>query len=337
MGAIANASEIVSGRTSCRALMPDLWSPHGLEYLRSRYIYGVGALGIDTQDPLLQVYDKVWKAQKRCLREILDTFSAAGIDLLVYKGAEVNERHGSAVAYTVRGDVDVIVRPEQLEQAKQLLRDIGYQQAKFDTASGTLVPIDPRVLAEADRDHYVALSFAKVESFDGADASAHGVRTAHPFHMIGDRVVAVLAIDIATGIDRTMDAAWLFASSIPSVHPGARAMKVEDHLWYLATMFYVQTFQYRHKHKLSQLVDLSLLLSHAKNVDWDYVVATALRLELLPGIYYPLAFLSAISETARVPEPVLRRLTPDHGARLRDYGWQIHKLFGIVEPLPQLL
>ncbi|MFO0157428.1 MAG: hypothetical protein ACK51V_00150, partial [bacterium] len=68
--------------------------------------------------------------------------------------------------------------------------------------------------------------------------------------------------------------------------------------------------------------------------DWAYIIDTAQRLAILPSMYYTLAFLNAASPSVNIPDWVLEELNPLNGPRARDFGWQLHKLFGMVEPIP---
>ena len=62
------------------------------------------------------------------LNGILKGFRAAGIDVVVLKGAHLAELIYEEVALRPMGDVDLLVRPGDLRASTQLLREIGYEQ-----------------------------------------------------------------------------------------------------------------------------------------------------------------------------------------------------------------
>ncbi len=62
------------------------------------------------------------------LNGILKGFRAAGIDVVVLKGAHLAELVYEEVALRPMGDVDLLVRPGDLRAATQLLRSMGYEQ-----------------------------------------------------------------------------------------------------------------------------------------------------------------------------------------------------------------
>jgi hypothetical protein len=333
--AIGSAHAIVSGDFACCTRFPDLYTKSALDYMKTKRIYGLGALGAPGDDPLLHVFEKVWEAQKSALNEVIGELGRTGIDLIVYKGAEVNERHGRSVPYTFRGDIDVLVRPSDAAKAKRVMGDLGYVQANFDTVGMKLAPIAADRIAAIEKDCYSLVSFARLLKIPiDPRLMVPGVESCYPFYVVDDGILLVVAIDLATGLDQSIPAGPLFDHSIDSPHVGARALRLEEHLWYLCTMFYVQVNQHRHNHKLSQMSDLSLLLSDSHELDWDVVVSKAHKLEILPSMYYTLAYLSALAPKPLIPSSILERLVPTDGSRARDYGWQIHKLLGLVEPLP---
>jgi hypothetical protein len=333
--AIGSAPEIMNGKVSCEEQFPDLYTESGLSYLKQKRLYGLGALGSGRTDRLLNIYQLAWRAQKAALAEAITEFGRRGIDLLVYKGAEINERYARSVAYTLRGDVDLIVRPDQANEAKQVLLSMGFLQANYDTINRRLAAITDERIAQLEGGGYALVSFARLQDISLPDnAKLPEQESDLPIYVTEDGIQLVITLDLATGLDRSISADALFRESIASAHPFARTLRVETHLWYLCAMFYVQVNLYRDKHKLSQLSDLALLLGGGDALDWDEVVAKSRELDILPSLYYPLAYLSALCTTPRIPETVLSMLQPTAGSRARDYGWQIHKLLGHVEPLP---
>ena len=76
------------------------------------------------------------------LNGILKGFRAAGIDVVVLKGAHLAELVYEEVALRPMGDVDLLVRPSDLRAATQFLRSIGYAQSGHD-ATRERAPQDP--------------------------------------------------------------------------------------------------------------------------------------------------------------------------------------------------
>lgn len=332
--AIGNARRIAEGTISCRALAPELTTLENLEYLRRRRIYGLGAAGVEGSDSVLKAFELLWTVQKTALQELILAFAGSGIDVLVYKGAEVIEAYGMSFPYTARRDMDVLIRPSDVPTAKRILSDLGYVQANFDTETLALVNIPAARIEAAERGNYALVSFARVQTFDSVGSEAWtSAPSAHPFYVRDGKATIVVAIDLATGLDSSLGAETLFSEAVESAHPGASAIKPEEHLWYLCAMFYLEVLRYADARKLTQLADLSLFLS-GYEVDWSRVVVRARELDILPCVYYPLAFLNALSDTLAVPDRILEQLLPTSGSRARDYGWQLHKLFGRVEPVP---
>jgi hypothetical protein len=76
------------------------------------------------------------------LNGILKGFRAAGIDVVVLKGAHLAELVYEEVALRPMADVDLLVRPGDLRAATQLLRSMGYEQSGHD-ATRERAPQEP--------------------------------------------------------------------------------------------------------------------------------------------------------------------------------------------------
>lgn len=74
-----------------------------------------------------------------------------------------------------------------------------------------------------------------------------------------------------------------------------------------------------------------LLLSNA--IEWEVIIAAARSYEIRSALYYPLRLLVFLVDNP-VPPDALEELSPIRGSRMRDFGWQIGKLFYFVEPPP---
>ena len=63
------------------------------------------------------------------LRSVLGRLAAAGIPVIVLKGAALSELVYSDIGLRPMGDLDLLVRPEQADRAVSTLREAGYQRA----------------------------------------------------------------------------------------------------------------------------------------------------------------------------------------------------------------
>ena len=61
------------------------------------------------------------------LQTVLKTFNAAGIDVIVLKGAFLAELVYENIGRRAMGDIDLLVKKEDLEKVKQELIQLGYQ------------------------------------------------------------------------------------------------------------------------------------------------------------------------------------------------------------------
>jgi hypothetical protein len=335
---IVNAHDIVTQRLSAQSFNSKataMLTREDWNYLRKRHLYGLARLGLQMpHDTMSRIYEVVWSTQRGALQQAIDALQRESVEPLVYKGAEIAERYGASTAFALRGDCDIMIRKEDVAKAKAVLAELGYIQGNFNTVDRTMSPLDASRLAGLEEGRYVLPSFGRVQRISRNPFKLEASVSEHPFYGGDGQDLVVVALDLSIGLDREIDADRFLSSSVPSAFPGARAMRPDDHLWYLCSLFYIQVQQHRQNCSLSKLADIVLLLSGERALDWAYIIDTAQRLAILPSMYYTLAFLNAASPSVNIPDWVLEELNPLNGPRARDFGWQLHKLFGMVEPIP---
>ena len=103
-------------------------------------------------------------------------------------------------------------------------------------------------------------------------------------------------------------------------------------IWWMASKYYTEVALFE-KDTLRDLAYLAPALTMDR-VDWSALLRSVAEYELHAGLYYVLGLLSAIVGKETVPGDVFARLSPETTPRRRDWGWQVGKLLGFVEPLP---
>jgi hypothetical protein len=332
---IGRAHSILSGNFSAHSNLSHLICEESLQYLKQKKIYGLGTIGTPGDDPQLYAFDRLWQLQRSAVSEIANEFAARGIALISYKGHEVNIRHGLSVPFTIRGDVDLLLLESDVPRAKATMAELGYVQAFFNVEKRSLVPLSRDVIDDQEQGQYVLFSFAKLVNVQLPIGIASRLETQHPFYVDGENLTVIIAIDLAMGLDRSWSTEKLLPDSIGGPYAHVRSISLERHLWYLCVMFYLGANMQRDKLKLSGLADISLFVTNAsKQLNWNLLIREATDLDVLPSVYYTLALLNKLIPTHPIPDEVITELRPIQGSRARDYGWQIHKVLGIVEPIP---
>jgi Uncharacterised nucleotidyltransferase len=333
---LAMAHEIARSDFGRRAALQPHYTAARLDYLAARKIYGLAFIGAAQATPLFALYRKVWLAQRAALQSLVAELASRGLDVLIYKGAETTERHYGSHPVCLRGDIDLLVRPGQLAGVKAAMTECGLVQADYDTENCRLIPLTPEQLESTERGRYNLRSFASLIDIPlTSEERALGPRWLTPVSLRAEHATLVLGIDISIGLDQKIGSDEMFDRSRASVFAGARTLSEEDHVWYTATLFYLQTFLNKQQHKLTQMADLIATIgNHGDRIDWAQVVALGQRHGGLPALYYPIAYIDRLIGGGAVPGAALDALQPVHGSRSRDYGWQIAKLFGRVDEFP---
>ena len=218
---------------------------------------------------------------------------------------------------------------------QRILYGLGYRPAVYRRGEG-LVDRDIAGIAAIESGHYQLPSFARVSELEvDADtvqlARELGEKDDGPMLREGERLVVVTECDVHHRVASDVESAPLFERAIPSAFGVGSTLGPADHVWFTLSRLYVEVAL----HGKTSLRDFAYLLPLVAegDVDWSVVLGAASEMELRPHLYYFLAFMSDL-HPGLVPPDVLAELEPTCGARVHDWGWQLGKLFSIVEPSP---
>jgi hypothetical protein len=210
-------------------------------------------------------------------RNVTASLTAAGVLVLVLKGAALASRYYPSPARRPYQDIDLAVKPEHLDRARSTLLANGYQQ----------VP-EQRPAHRCRRRGGPGARFH--EQFV---SGAHGAL----LELHGD----ILQLGV-----ESLDESARWARSVPV--PGMDAalmLSAEDQLVHLSVHALKHGFE-----RLLWLKDLDLVLRRsAAALDWDWIILSARREGVAACVWYSLTLASAILLTP-VPEHSLRGLRP---------------------------
>ena len=304
-------------------------APEALPGLARRNVDSLHYLACEPEAPRQRLYDAVWEVQRAALAGVLAALEADGVPALVFKGAEtVPKRYGSR-ALGFMADVDVLVPRADAARARELLFGLGYTQSAYDAAAGRLVRHDVAAVAEQERSHYELMPFSRLDPAAAAvHAELEGWEPLVERH--GERHV-VVTVDVHHAIATDVPSDELFERAEPSALGRGLTLSPADQLWVLGARYWTEVSQHR-KTSLRDLAYLAPLVADP-DLDWNVVVDAAARHELRSSLYYAVAFLGTLTGREASAD-VLEELSPLHGSRYRDCGWQVGKLFGFVEPPP---
>lgn len=280
-----------------------------------------------------QIYEKIWALQRIELLAVIEEARRANIRLLTFKGAELCEALFSSQPIGIYADVDLLVARKSISGARRLFYNLGFRQNLFDDKKGRLVEQDCQSIAEAESMHYELCGFNVLRPLDLTLEEIRVAKrvAAYPLRRIGSKYYVLCEFDIHHGITTDISTDGFFHHAVASGFDGAETLDPTDHLWVILMRFYQEVALYG-KSSLRDLAYAARLLGKC-HIDWLRFVHTALEYGVAVSNFYLLSFLRQFCD-APVPSGVLRKLTPSRVDRAADYGWQLGKLFGLVEPCP---
>ncbi len=284
-------------------------------------------------DSAQRAYDALWSVQREVLHESLAALADAGVTALAIKGAAFHEASPARYGLSAMADVDVLVDSGAREQARRTLEELGLVQGEWSSSARQVVRHPTALIADLERPHYELYPFARPVALD-LDAAQVEILRGHELDcvMIGGQPHVLVRVDvhhaIATGIDGGAIVTRREFAGPESVPLWAPA----DALWATLSRFYAEVALHG-KRTLRDFAYVVRLLRE-NTVDWS-VVAEANEQHLLhASLYYYLRFVDWLTRGTFVPADLLESASPLRGARRRDYGWQLGKLFDFIEESP---
>jgi hypothetical protein len=301
-------------------------------FLRSRNIDSLLALSSGNTDARQTAYDTVWQHQLRALRQVVEALTGSGVRTLIFKGGELIPRHFPGHSLGFMGDGDILVGRDRIETVKSVLYGLGFRHAVFDTAHGIVRDRDVREVAETELRHYELASFVRtVEVTEPEVVTAARAHHAHPLYALGDRAVILTAIDVHHNVALDADPAPLFDRAVPSGLGVGETLSSADHVWLNLSRYYNEVAI----HGGCSLRPFAYTLPEiaAGQVAWDVVEQMAEELALGPTLSYFLRFCDQVAP-GRIPSDTLAAVHRSSDSRVRDWGWQLAKLFDFQEAFP---
>lgn len=233
---------------------------------------------------------KVYQA----LRPLLSALQSQHIEAIVLKGAYLAQLVYQDIALRSMSDVDLMVRPAQVETARQVLVGLGY------------VPVD-----------------------DAAEEAPHHAWYRHPGYGVDVELHwALVSSGDAVHIDHA--GLWARARSVAIAGMPVRALAIEDTLLHLIVHTTLQ--HVFHHFGLRGLCDVQQVIHRYRTeLDWP-VLCDRARAWACERSTYLVLLLARELLGAAVPAQVLATLQPS-GFDPRMQGWAAHRLLGKVDDM----
>lgn len=257
-----------------------------------------------------------------------------GIDALLLKGGDLVLSAYPPDLSRIMADIDLLVRPVDLEAATQVFREVGFVQGRIDMAGLKLKPYSEAENRALTEGHYELAPFLRIRRVTGLerhrDLIDRQLREAY-FRVLADDVYFGQAYDVHFNVSDNIDVADLWHQprrvTLPSGQE-VRAQSVTELLWFLAARAYHE-IMLADTPSLRQFIDLlAILKSLGGAVDWDRLLHVAAKYDFHPSVFYTFWHANELLG-AVVPESVIEACRPDREGVSRFHDWG--------DPMPKLL
>ncbi|MGI8838859.1 MAG: nucleotidyltransferase family protein [Pyrinomonadaceae bacterium] len=284
----------------------------------------------------IELLNEFFRLSERLLYQALDSafgkLTQNDIPFLVLKGADISSR-----SYTSRPDMprmmrdlDILVMPTDVSQAKQILEDHDFRQGRADRNTLTISPFSRTELAAFEQmDHYELPPFYKfIEVSQRMVGLQRTSKYRNPYcyfaTLVQDRVFVRVKCDLHFNLSKGIDLQdlWGHTDEITLKWIGRRVQgqSMSDLIWILSSRLYHEVFQ--SAAVLRQFVDLIALISCCHpQIDWARVLQAAVKYELRPSLYYVFSHLNEFLADTKVPREVIEACYPARSGVRRDHDW----------------
>ncbi len=303
------------------------------EFLRSRDIESLYTIATGGHGQWQEAYDVIWRHKIGAVRGAIKALVCAGVRVLTFKGGELVSRHFPGRGLGLTADVDVLVQRDDIELAKSVLYKLDFWHAVYDTERRVLRARDVADVARIELHHYELAPFVRsVELQFGAvpfEFMEH--HDPHALCLDAGRRATVVEIDLHHGVAPDVRPEMFFSRAVPSILGVGETFSAADHVWFNLTRYYNEVAL----HDMRSLRPLAYTLPEIAfgEIDWSVVERVAHELSLGPTLYYFLAFCARLAP-GRVPDSTLAAVQRSTTSRVRDWGWQLGKLFDFEEKFP---
>ena len=312
-------------------------SAPSIDKLKSRRIDSLLYWKSASDVPEQRLYDRLWRLQRDTLTEIVSRSCAAGIEPIVFKGAEFLSSCFASRSVGMLYDVDLLIPRSRIEEMKVVAHGMGLRQGIFDRELRALAPRDVADIARLELSHYELAPFQHVVEVALPDDEL-AIATAwdqHPIYPLGNGKAAfVIEVDIHHQVALDIPSETLIARGTASAIPGAKTLSPPDLVWFTTSRLYAEVAM-NGKRSLRDFAYLAAYLRQT-DIDWDVLIQASAEYDLAPSLFYYLSFLGTF-EGVDIPPEALDQLDPRKMDRLRDWGWQLAPLLGFIDPAPLAL
>lgn len=263
--------------------------------------------------------------QSRHALEISTIFDERGLEHAFLKGFAYRHAFYDPAWVRVGGDVDVLVRREDVESARAIIKSLGFTQAKFSLDHQRYWRASPLEIAEVEDRHYELAEFNKVVRLTNPPkwllAAPFVQRSPFAFGTRGSAPVLHSSIDVHWTLH------FVFARSQPldDIHRTMTSegmsipvLSVEWNLLFSMFKLYVEVFD-RPGFGFTHLSDLIGLLQLNEEIKWDWIYEAVSRHKLEAAAYYTFSAAEQLLDDQFVPAPIMDAWTgiapPDENPR----------------------
>jgi hypothetical protein len=260
-----------------------------------------------------------------------EPLTGLGVRHVLMKGAAYRLWLYAPAWVRVGGDVDILVRPEDVEPVRRTMRDLGFVQASCSPDYQCFRPASREEIADAESRHYELAQFIRdhrlVKAPDWLLGADFVQRIPFGYELLGDGPVLHVNVDVHWALHFAFAGASLLDDATRIATRDGVEIPVPNSAWNLFTScfkLYFEAFD-RPRYGLHHLIDIVALVDEGA-VDWALFRQLVERYRIDAAAFYVLSAAERFAGRTLVPDEALagwsltRPMASAAAAHSNDYG-----------------
>jgi hypothetical protein len=278
---------------------------------------------------------------QRHLTPLLRELNELRIPVMLLKGFDLLLTTYPVGLPRMMDDVDVLVRPPDIEAAVKILENAGFVQGEIDARNLRLIAMaTPNNTVPLATQYEIPpfLKFIAAPELRPYASAVDSMPTHHGVTTLAGDVYVVVECDLHFNVLPDIEVRDVWYNPRRYKTPGGPevlAQNVSDLLWLLCVRGYNRMSSQQPTAIRSFIDVLCVVARHHDALSWPRIIALTDKYEVHPALYYLLWHVDEILDKA-VPASVLESLNPAarKGCREGDVGDFVPKLFRTVHVVP---
>lgn len=255
----------------------------------------------------------------------------AGVDNILFKGLLFSQCILDSKDCSIFNDVDILIKPSEIETAKNVLRQVGFSQ-NFVSHNGEISLIPDVFIDDFESTHYELFPFTALYEVTDAQQQINHLKNfkiQHPFIIENKKLFIAVEIDVHHNLSKGLDQedVWFSPTNHEIDNISTLGLNPSTLAWFIPARFYHEVMILG-SFKARPLIDLQRLILK-EEVNWKHVALISEKYSFAASLFYVFSFLADYGKVI-IPDSFMAELAQQMKLQpnYHDFGDFLLKLLG---------